>query len=54
MAIKLIVKQEDKFMVSEGGNISEIINNYLDMFVVRPTVERIKQYAEALQNRIKD
>ena len=54
VAIKLIVKQEDKFMVSEGGNISEIINNYLDMFVVRPTVERIKQYAEALQNRIKD
>ena len=52
IAIKLVVKQEDVFMLSEGGNISEVVNNYLDMFVIRPTVDRIKQYAEALQVRL--
>lgn len=51
MAIKLVVKQDDKFVVSDGGAISDLVSNYLDMFVIRPTVERIKQYAEALQTK---
>lgn len=46
--VKLIKKQGGKYTPTENGKVSDIVENYLEMFVVKPTVERIKQYAEKL------
>lgn len=46
---KLVEKREDSFRLIEGGNLHSMIENYLEKFVVMPSLERLKQYARALE-----
>jgi len=49
--IKLIDSRGDAYRIVESGQIAELINNYLEQFIVTPTLSRIKQYAVALEQR---
>lgn len=47
--MKLIEKRGEAYRIVEGGAIVEMVNNYLEKFVILPSLERIKQYASALE-----
>ena len=47
--VKVAEKRGEAYRIVEGGNLSEMIENYLEKFVVLPSLERIKQYARALE-----
>jgi len=49
--IKLIDSRGDAYRIVESGQLVELINNYLEQFIVAPTLSRIKQYAVALEQR---
>ena len=49
--IKLVESSGDSYRIVESGAISELINNYLEKFIVLPSLARIKQYAAALEQR---
>tara|TARA_Y100000310_G_scaffold335666_1_gene418263 strand:+ start:768 stop:1202 length:435 start_codon:yes stop_codon:yes gene_type:complete len=47
--VKVAEKRGETYRIVEGGNLSEMIENYLEKFVVLPSLERVKQYARALE-----
>ena len=49
--IKLIDNRGEAYRIVESGQLVELINNYLEQFIVAPTLSRIKQYAVALEQR---
>ena len=49
--IKLVESNGDAYRIVENGAILELINNYLEKFIVNPSLDRIKQYAVALEKR---
>jgi len=49
--IKLIESSGDAYRIVEQGAIHDLVNNYLEKFIVVPSLDRIKQYASALEKR---
>jgi len=47
--VKVAEKRGEAYRIVEGGNLSDMIENYLEKFVVLPSLERIKQYTRALE-----
>ncbi len=46
--LKLVEKSGYGYRISEFGAITPIIEGYIEQFVIRPSTERLKQYARAL------
>jgi len=49
--LKLIEKLPEGYRITEFGEIKPIISNYVAEFLVSPALERVKQYAEALDSQ---
>lgn len=43
--LKFVEQSADGYRISEFGDVSRIVDNFLDSFLVRPALERVKQYA---------
>jgi len=50
--LKLVEKLPDGYRITEFSTIGPIIDSFIVQFVVNPSVERIKQYAQALDKTI--
>ena len=46
--LKLIEKSGEGYRITEFGQIQPIINDFVIQFLINPSVERLKQYAEAI------
>jgi hypothetical protein len=47
---KLVEKVGGGYRIAEFGSLEPIIEDYIHSFVVKPSVERLKEYAKALDN----
>lgn len=43
--LKFVEQLPDGYRITEFGNVSRIVDSFLDSFLVRPALERLKQYA---------
>lgn len=50
--LKLVEKLPDGYRITEFSTIGPIIDSFIVQFLVNPSVERIKQYASALDKSI--
>lgn len=46
--LKMIEKLPEGYRITEFGELKPIISNYVSEFLVNPALERVRQYAEAL------
>jgi hypothetical protein len=46
--LKLVEKLPEGYRITEFGAIKPLIDSYVSEFMIRPTLERVKQYAEKL------
>lgn len=46
--LKLVEKLPEGYRITEFGELKPIITNYVSEFLVSPALERVRQYAEAL------
>ena len=49
--LKLIEKLPEGYRITEFGELKPIISNYIAEFLVSPALERVRQYAEALDSQ---
>ncbi len=49
--LKLIEKLPEGYRITEFGEIKPVISNYITEFLVSPALDRVKQYAEALDSQ---
>lgn len=49
--LKLIEKLPEGYRITEFGELKPIIANYVSEFLVTPALDRVKQYAEALDSK---
>ena len=49
--LKLIEKLPEGYRITEFGDLKPIISSYVTEFLVSPALERVKQYAEALDSQ---
>jgi DNA-binding transcriptional ArsR family regulator len=49
--LKLIEKLPEGYRITEFGELKPIISNYVTEFLVSPALDRVKQYAEALDSQ---
>ena len=48
--LKLVEKSTQGYRITEFGKIQPVINDYVIQFLVNPAADRIRQYAEHLDN----
>ena len=48
--LKLVEKLPQGYRITEFGKLEPIISTYIEQFVVQPSLNRIKQYAQELDN----
>ena len=46
--LKLVEKLPDGYRITEFGHIKPVIDSYISEFLVKPALDRVKQYAEKL------
>jgi len=49
--LKLVEKLPEGYRITEFGELKPIISNYIAEFLVSPALERVRQYAEALDSQ---
>lgn len=48
--LKLIERTQDGFRIAEFGSLSPVVDDFIIQYLVNPSVDRIKQYAKALDS----
>lgn len=48
--LKLVEKVPEGYRVTESGDISSILENYMIQFLVNPSLERIRSYVQKIDN----
>ncbi len=49
-AFKIAEKRPNGYCITEFGKLEPIINNYIEQFVIKPSLERIREYARKLDD----
>jgi len=48
---KLVEKVSGGYRIAEFGSLEPIVDDYIHSFIVKPSVERLKEYAKALDKK---